>query len=512
MTKDSKLSLLKWLATILRLIIGWHLLYEGYTKVIDPEWSSAPILAQSRWVLGDLFQWIASHDVATRIVDFLNAWGLFAAGLGLILGALTRWAAWGAALILMLYVVAFPPIPGYTFGVPMEGSYLVINKSIIEMVSLILIGALPLDFMYGFDRIYKTWKDSKIFKNTPSKEKIEFEKTDDFPRKSRREIIKDLVTVPVLGAFAYAIYKKKKFDSWEEIVLSTGRTSADTGSTLMSFEYSSLANLKGKIPKGKIKDVELSRMILGGNLIGGWAHSRDLQYVSKLVKTYHTDDKVMQTFALAEKCGIDTYLGNPQQIRILNKYWAETGGKMRFISDCASRGDFYTGAQNSIDGGAIAAYCQGQTCDAYVERGDFDGLQKGMDLLRANGLPAGLGGHHLSTIKACVEHDIIPDFWVKTLHHHNYWSAMLDKTRHDNVYCEEPEATIEYMNNLEQPWIAFKVLAAGAIMPEDGFKYALEGGADFLCVGMYDFQLVDNTNTFLDSMSNLQNRVRPWRG
>ena len=67
------------------------------------------------------------------------------------------------------------------------------------------------------------------------------------------------------------------------------------------------------------------------------------------------------------------------------------------------------------------------------------------------------------------------------------------------------------MDKLEQPWIAFKVLAAGAIKPEVGFRYAFEGGADFICVGMYDFQIVDDVNLALDVLGGELNRSRPWR-
>ena len=33
--------------------------------------------------------------------------------------------------------------------------------------------------------------------------------------------------------------------------------------------------------RGQIRGLKVSRLILGGNLIGGWAHSRDLMYVSQ---------------------------------------------------------------------------------------------------------------------------------------------------------------------------------------------------------------------------------------
>ena len=66
------------------------------------------------------------------------------------------------------------------------------------------------------------------------------------------------------------------------------------------------------------------------------------------------------------------------------------------------------------------------------------------------------------------------------------------------------------MASLTEPWIAFKVLAAGAIKPETGLKYAFENGADFVCLGMYDFQVVDDVNICLDTLANLGNRTRPW--
>ncbi len=90
-----------------------------------------------------------------------------------------------------------------------------------------------------------------------------------------------------------------------------------------------------EIPKGKIKGLEISRVIGGGNLMGGWAHSRDLMYVSPLVKAYHTDEKILETFALAERRGVDTFLTNPVSNRLVNAY-RKAGGKLRWISDCAA--------------------------------------------------------------------------------------------------------------------------------------------------------------------------------
>jgi hypothetical protein len=103
-----------------------------------------------------------------------------------------------------------------------------------------------------------------------------------------------------------------------------------------------------------------------------------------------------------------------------------------------------------------------------------------------------------------------PDFWVKTCHNHNYWSAQTGAAWKDNIFDYDPEETIRFMGTLKEPWIAFKVLAAGAITPEEGLKYAYINGADFVCMGMYDFQIVEDVNTALDAISQTKERQRPW--
>ena len=73
------------LFVILRMLIGWHFLYEGISKLIHPAWSSLAFLAESKWILAGVAQWITSNQEVLNTVDFLNTWGLIAIGLGLIL-------------------------------------------------------------------------------------------------------------------------------------------------------------------------------------------------------------------------------------------------------------------------------------------------------------------------------------------------------------------------------------------------------------------------------------------
>jgi len=67
------------------------------------------------------------------------------------------------------------------------------------------------------------------------------------------------------------------------------------------------------------------------------------------------------------------------------------------------------------------------------------------------------------------------------------------------------------MRNVKAPWIAYKVLAAGAIHPRQGFGYAFRNGADFIVVGMLDYQLREDAEITSRLVSRLAHRERPWR-
>ena len=273
-------------------------------------------------------------------------------------------------------------------------------------------------------------------------------------------------------------------------------------------------DLVDAIPSGRIGDLSLSRVMFGGNLIGGWAHARDLLYVDKLVKAYHTMDKVMEIYILGEAVGIDAALLDITCMDRCEEYVRRGGKKMQFIAQCPRRRlktweEYRDSLSIAIDAGAKGAYVQ--AVETFLDQGDADLVAKSIELLRDNGLIAGIGSHDIQTIRQCVELGFDPDFWMKTLHSHNYWSAMPDRNRYDNMYCEQPEETIAYMEGLEQPWIAFKILAAGAIRPQEAFSYAFQNGADFICVGMYDFQIEENARLVVEAVDSVTSRKRPWR-
>jgi len=264
-------------------------------------------------------------------------------------------------------------------------------------------------------------------------------------------------------------------------------------------------------PTGKIGNVTISRLICGGNLISGFAHSRDLIYVSRFLKQYFTDEKVHETLALCESLGINTAIlrldGDTR--RILTNYW-KRGGKIQWIAQIAVDERDLSDVKLAINTGAVGVYTHGGVADRLVAAKKLDVLAKFLELARQNKVIAGVAGHKLAVPVACEQAGINPDFYMKTFNSREYWSAKHPE-EHDNVWDDDPKATGAFMANVQRPWIAYKILGAGAIHPKDGFGYAYRNGADFICVGMFDFQVSEDVELARQAVESAQGRQRPWQ-
>jgi hypothetical protein len=469
---------------------------------------------------------MAANPEVMQIVDFLNIWGLILIGCGLIFGLFIKTASLLGVTLLSLYYIAHPPFIGMDMGIPLEGHYLLVNKNLIEIIALMIIAIFPsstilrLDYyLMGFLKRFRKSEKPNQKKATIDENNQGGRKRNEFKENfqlTRRELVKNLALLPVVGVLFYGSYKKYQ---WEKVNAITGAT--------IKLNDSHLKDIKGKIPVGKIGDLEITRLTLGCNLIGGWSHSRDLIYVSSLFKAYNTERKIFETIEIAEQAGINMMNVVTRQFPIVNKYLNITGGKMQtFCQVYPKYNDMKTDIDKAIDGGTTTMYIQGGYADRIIKDGRIDFLAETLDYMQSQGYLAGIGAHSVQVPIACEKAGLDPDYYVKTLHHDRYWSAhprenrmefSVDNKRyadhnmyHDNIFDLFPEQTIDIMNKIKKPWIAFKVLAGGAIEPADGFRYAFENGADFICVGMFDFQIVDDVNTVIDVLSTLPERARPW--
>ncbi len=143
----------------LRTLIGWHFLYEGLAKLANPDWSSAAFLLDSKGFLSGFFQSLTYKPSVLQTVDFLNEWGLVLIGLGLILGLFTRVSVFAGIVLLTLYYLSHPPFPGLSFAVPSEGSYLIVNKTLIELGAMLVLYVFPTNI--GLDAIFASLRKKK---------------------------------------------------------------------------------------------------------------------------------------------------------------------------------------------------------------------------------------------------------------------------------------------------------------------------------------------------------------
>ena len=332
----------------------------------------------------------------------------------------------------------------------------------------------------------------------------------------RRDLLKHLAFIAFLWGFAWA-YRTNAESSLPD---------AFSGSTFQLKEHS-LNEIEGNMPMGTLVEGKppISRLIMGTNHLSGNAHARDLVYARSLFRAYNTEKKIMETYILAEQAGINLFFATPYLIQYRKMF----GGNFQTWRNVyPKKDDIYSQVDQAIDMGVDYIFILGAACDRLVHDGQVDVVVKCMDYIKQQGYPVGLGAHTIQAMMEAIEAGADPDFYYKTMHHDRYWSAHPRENRkpylwssntsedhnefHDNMWCLFPEKTIEFVQNAKKPVVGFKVLAGGAIHPEEGFQYAFDNGADFIEVGMFDFQIAEDVNLAIRSVEKARNRNRPWYG
>ena len=351
---------------------------------------------------------------------------------------------------------------------------------------------------------------------------------------NRRELLKILGSLPVVGSLLYSSAKGKSKEKVDAVTSPTYITRSD------KLEYARLKDLdlndpkivvkQKKMPVGKIGNLTLGRLISGSNLISMNMHARDLGYVRDLAAHYNTEERIFMTLKLCEEYGINSIIlknHNFRQFR-LSKYWDEWGGRMKWLADVITTdiNSYDRLLVEHLELGASAAYLWGGASDIWYHQKKKGNIIKAFEIMKKYDIPVGICAHRIEPIMFCEKEGIVPDFYMKTLHHDQYWSAhpkvnrrfieMYEKNSpnhseyHDNMFCHNHQETVAFMQDVKVPWIAFKVLAAGAIGAREGLNFAFESGADFVCLGMFDFQVKQDVEFARKVVAESKNRKRPW--
>ena len=191
---------------LMRIIIGWHFLYEGLIRIVDSKWSAAGYLQSSSGPAAIWFKDMAADQAVLSVVNQLNIWGLIVIGICLMLGLATRFSAVAGILLLALYYLCHLPFGPERFGA-LEDHFMIVNRNLVELLALCVVVYNPASRL-GLDGIFfarLSW---------PGRRKRDAARPADGPptatsgKLTRRQILTGLTGVPFVGGFALAMVKK----------------------------------------------------------------------------------------------------------------------------------------------------------------------------------------------------------------------------------------------------------------------------------------------------------------
>ena len=447
------------LVAILRIVIGWHFLYEGVWKLMQKgEWSCASYLTAAQGPLAPLFKWMSAQGWIVAMGDWAVQLGLVAIGLALVTGILARVAALFGIVLMAMFYCCQPPEPFATAFSGADGRFFVLERNAIEALGLLLIAVLP------------CW------------------------RGFLRTLLPGGIVLAVFGGCVWIQYRAGGFKKIEAV----------TSATVKVHEFTALAALKTPFAeKTKLGGVEISRLALGGDLIAGHSHARDLIWTDEFMRRYNSGATLPRTVRYCLHCGIDTAFVEPEFIAPM---LAEAGRaraprtpsrELKLFANCADAKDAALAAQ----GGAKSVYLRPETTDALAKKGDGAGLKAAFAALRDTKLPVGVGAEDVATVKFCVENGIVPDYWVLAYHALDYPAATME-TKCNSIWCADPVATAAYMKTRKEPWVAIRGLAGGAIDPAKAYKFAVDGGAAAVAIDLLDYRIVETVNGIMKKPAN----------
>ena len=443
--KESARSFSQIAVQILSIAIGWHFLYEGCWKLIQKDgWSCLSYLGAAQGPLAPVFKWMAEQAWIVSTGDWAVQIGLVAIGLALITGVFARYAALGGIALMAMFYCCQPPEPFATAMSGADGRFFILERNAVEALGLLLVAATPC-------RCMNVWML--------------------------------LPGAAVLAVFQVCFCLHGRSGGFEKV-------EAVTSATVKVHEFTALAALKAPIEeKTTIGGVEISRLALDGDLIAGHAHARDLIWTDEFMRRYNSGVTLGRTVRYCLHCGVDAVFAEPPFLAPMCAEAKAVGKELKFFVNCASAED----AKLAAGGGAKGVYLRPEVADGLARKGDTNGIQKLVAELKSASLPVGIGAEDVSTVKFCAEIGVVPDYWVLAFHSLDYPAARME-TKCNNIWCADPKAAAAYMKTRQEPWVAIRGLAGGALDPVKAYKFAKDNGAAAVAIDLLDYRIVETVN------------------
>jgi hypothetical protein len=261
---------------------------------------------------------------------------------------------------------------------------------------------------------------------------------------------------------------------------------------------------EGLVHKVKLGDVEVSRLVIGGNPFSGFSHQgreRDREMVR-----YYTVARIKEALQKAEAAGIDTFFGRTDRHvrRLLLEYWDE-GGTIQWVGQTASElGDQLAAIRTAAAAGAKGVYIHGGVVDYWYAQGQYDMLKAALETMRECGVAGGFAGHTLEGHR-WIRDNLEPDFLMCCY----YDPSPRGDNPHHVAGAEEKweeshrDKMVQLIHTMPWPVVHYKVFAGGNKSVTEGFQY-LAGNMrpqDAVCIGHY---LGDNPNMIDENVKTFE--------
>jgi len=238
----------------------------------------------------------------------------------------------------------------------------------------------------------------------------------------------------------------------------------------------------------QIKNVRASRFILGSNPFSGFSHQSP--EMDLLMKRYYTTARIKETLREAESLGVNTLVGRTDHhiMRILLEYWDEGGQIQWFGQTCPEVGDHAACISRAASLGAKACHIHGGVMDHLFAQKKLDEIPPAVEMIRQNGMLAGIAGHNPEVFKWAEEH-LDVDYYLCSYYNSAHRDKNAERVSGMTEWFLEKDRQLmtALLQTLSRPVIHYKVLAAGRNNPAEVFAYVarhLRAG-DAVCVGVF---------------------------
>ncbi len=236
------------------------------------------------------------------------------------------------------------------------------------------------------------------------------------------------------------------------------------------------------LPTTHISDLEVTRLIVGGNPFSG--HSHISAELNQEMMDYYTVDRIKRTLREADQAGINAFVGRADNhiMRLLKEYRQE-GGTISWIAQTApERASVPANVDQLCSMGAEACFLHGGMIDNMYRAGRLPEAREWIQHIKDKGLPAGLASHDPEILLAAEEMELGAEF---------YMTCFYNVYLHGEVYAKEDrDAMTEAIRRLDKVCLAYKIMAAGRNDPEEAFEYAYANikPSDAVVIGIYTKQ------------------------